>query len=327
MTEIQYQGVPIALPFRNRKGGLIGWGVVLIVLGALSGCLTLAIPLALATAGMAPSPRPANYIAGMIISIVLYGGTTAVLLTLGIGSVRCRRWVRPLVMILATAAIVAGVSALITIALLLPHLGDMAAGTPQQQVLIGGIIGLAILAVLLIALPAWMLVFYRSEDTRATLNYFDPQPRWTDRMPTHVLGWSLGVVLSALLLIPVHFQPGIAAFGTLISGPVAHVAVAAVWIGLLVSGWLCLRQRRVGWAISMTLVLVMMLSWLWTTAFADPEVYYRAVGLSGEELEATAAQLEFQRTPTAVVSAALTIATLVYGWWIRKFFTSDRPAA
>src|SRR5262245_4988302 len=108
MTQtIDYKTPEGPFGFRNRKTGLTVMGVVLIVMGGLAGCMTILTPLGIA-AGRRSSPAQFEMRDAVFI-LLMYALISAALIWGGIGSIRCRRWIRPLVLIMATLALLTGV--------------------------------------------------------------------------------------------------------------------------------------------------------------------------------------------------------------------------
>src|SRR5258708_7282447 len=103
---LSYQSSMGSRPENDRKGGLIGFGIVTIIMGALSGCRGLASPLVLIVPMPPGQPRMR---AGTIVSgALLYVADATVLIWVGIGSVLRRRWVRPVVLATAVQILVIG---------------------------------------------------------------------------------------------------------------------------------------------------------------------------------------------------------------------------
>src|SRR4051812_28582306 len=99
MTYIAYPAYPPPPP-HDRKTGLIVFGIFALVIGAISACMGIMAPLAIMmTRAM---PRPANMPPtdprSLISAVVVYGVVAAAFIACGVGSVRTRRWSRPLML-------------------------------------------------------------------------------------------------------------------------------------------------------------------------------------------------------------------------------------
>lgn len=233
---------------RDRRTRLLVLGVLLVVLGCgaiLLGGLTLVSFAVTSRLATTPQLRPAQ----MVPSLLAYPAGGAILITLGIGSIRCRRWARPLVLILGWSWLLMGSAALVMLFGLAPEiLRSMPSADPQVTHVIVGCMG-AVNGLLGILVPLLLVTLYRGPDVRATCETLDPKPRWTDRVPTPLLGLCVWM--------------GSAAFGMLVSsgyavfpaGPVLLTGASAVAVDLALAAlWayfaigLARRSRTAWWA-------------------------------------------------------------------------------
>src|SRR5262245_52068461 len=111
MTQIPYM-TPDVRAFDDRRTMLLVMGILLIVLGAVGGCLTLAAPIGLfiPTPAKVERPRVQDVIGG----VVVLGTLTTLVVWTGIGSILKRRWVRPVVISCSSIALVIGVISVAT---------------------------------------------------------------------------------------------------------------------------------------------------------------------------------------------------------------------
>ncbi len=102
MTQVvNYMPVPQPIPGRT---GLIAFGVISIVIGSLAGCMTLVTPMVLLIPRTLPPSQqqpPALSPAVAIFTVALYAAIATAFIWIGIGSCRCQRWVRPIILCLA----------------------------------------------------------------------------------------------------------------------------------------------------------------------------------------------------------------------------------
>lgn len=247
---------------RDRSTRLIVGGVFLILLGALALLLAVVSLAATVLVQQAPQVEGAAETAQLdpvqaIPGVLVYGGGGAVLLTLGVGSFLRRRWVRPLVQVLGWGWLVVGVLTLLMMVKVIPIIqeslptdADPAAGGVVLGCMGGGLGLFGILA------PVGLLLLYSGRDVAATLAAHDPEPRWTDRVPTPLLGLSLWL--------------GVAAVGTMLSSLYAVLPLGGrILTGLpavliyLVSGGLfgvvavgLARRSRAAWWLGIATFLV-----------------------------------------------------------------------
>src|SRR5215213_6341929 len=110
MTSLPYESPshPPELPFADQRGGMKAMGVILIVLGAFLTCITAGlVPLAILpmyfakAAGGQPAPGVAPpRITDLALGLLMYVSFGVVLITVGVGSFRLRRWSRAASLIL-----------------------------------------------------------------------------------------------------------------------------------------------------------------------------------------------------------------------------------
>jgi hypothetical protein len=99
---------PTPPAYKNRSGGLIVFGVLTILLGALSGLMVPLMLLGQAINARNPNSPPTS-LAMLLPVLLMYGGLAVALIWLGIGSIKARRWARALLLIFAWSWLVMGV--------------------------------------------------------------------------------------------------------------------------------------------------------------------------------------------------------------------------
>src|SRR5688572_1546336 len=194
----------------DRRGGLIAFGIVSILIGSLAGCFAMLTPLSLAMMSFAPTAARDDVIFDLIVVTVFYAAAATLFIWTGIGSIRCRRWVRPIVISLGWPTIIMGVLGLagwLFFARDLPAVLAMAAQTSAQTPALAPMpgppapppapaafpssAGLAaimavVLAVFYLILPGAFLWFYSTQNVKRTLEAYDPRTSWTERAPLPV---------------------------------------------------------------------------------------------------------------------------------------------
>ncbi len=180
------------LPYKDRKTGLIVFGVLTMGIGAVIGMF---IPLMIF--GMTMSPRELGseqMTKALIVAAGFYGLLAVVLIWLGIGSTMVRRWARAVLLIFSWSWLVTGVIGIASMAFILPRVFSSPALHPtghapvsgSTQSLILGIV-LTFYGVILVLLPTVWVCFYQSKNVKATCEARDPVTRWTDHCPLPVL--------------------------------------------------------------------------------------------------------------------------------------------
>ncbi len=171
---------------RDRLTRLLVLGALLVLFGCgafLVGGFTLLSVLAAGRFEQQAHLRPVQ----VLPSLIFYVAAAVLLITLGIGSIRCRRWARPLILILGWAWLGLGVLTFVVFFVLRPRILETTPSVgPRTAHWILGCMG-GVQALLGILLPLLFILLYRGPDVRATFAARDPSPRWTDRVPTPLL--------------------------------------------------------------------------------------------------------------------------------------------
>jgi hypothetical protein len=223
---------PPPLEYRNRRTGLLLFGIFEIILGAIC---ALFIPLILFARMVARqqvyASQPPPPLAP---AIAIYGLLAVALIWLGVGSILARRWARALLLCASAVALCVGVIAGVLGAFMMPQIWSAMAQSGQPAIppaafIVVKVITAIVMLVIYIIIPGGLFLFYRSSHVKRTCEMLDPVDRWTDRCPLPVL---------ALCLV--------SAFGgAMMLGMMAAIKAFPLF-GLFVSG---------GWCTALMLVL------------------------------------------------------------------------
>jgi hypothetical protein len=315
--------------FKNRRTGLTLFGVVAIVIGGFWGLFAVLAPLsALAVgSGVMSAGDTMPSLRSVVAGSLLYAGIAAVFIWAGVGSVRLRRWCRPIMVTLSWTWLLSGLVGLVFWILVLPDLPQaIQAAQPSEPplesdvVLAVSLIASAIILVVYVALPIAFLWFYHDRSVRATLEAHDPGPAWTDRCPLPILALSLSLValgVSALTGLAYGIFP---VFGVLLSGAPAAGAIvllAAVCVWLARETY---RLRMSGWWGTVLLTLLIVASGVVTLTTTDLATLYRAAGFPQEEIDLLARLGGAGGGTTMLVLILLGAGTLAYMIYARRYF-------
>jgi len=318
------------MPYKDRSGGLIAFGIMTILMGVLAGMF---VPLMFFGHAMAAKTNHTPVDFSLILPAVgIYGVMAVALVWLGIGSIKARRWARALMLIFSWSWLVMGVIAVTIMAFVLPKIlaSIPSNATPGQPAIPAEamaaimVFTFAFYGVVFIVLPAIWTFFYQSQHVRITCETRDPIPCWTDACPLPVLGLCLWLLFAVpmLLLMPISGHVVMPFFGMLLTGvpgAVFCLAMAALWT---YAAWLFYRLNSNGWWLIFVATCVFTVSSVSTFARHDMLEMYQLMHYPKAQLEQIqlSGLLEGNRMSWLVSLSMLPF--LGYLLFIRKFFRS-----
>lgn len=336
-TTPQLPEVPPEVPaYRDRSTGLTIFGVVQIILGLLAALMVPLIALGAFMSRLAPggAMRPGQMISG----VATYAFAAAALLTLGIGSVRMKRWARALTLVTSWYWLIIGALATVLLTAVLPVImkgvlaqmkqsGADASSAEVSTGVMAVILTLIIIfaAFFLVLVPIAFVVFYSRKDVAETCRRRDPVERWTDRTPLPVLGASLALFTGSLYMLMVGLTtPLFPFFGSYLTG-IAAVACFVVLAALdLYISVALFRLQLSGWWIAIGSVSVHMVSMILTYARADLMQAYSKMGMSDAQLEMLNTSPLLRGHVLLWWSMLSMVLFLGYLVWLKRYF---KPAA
>ncbi|MDB6126979.1 MAG: hypothetical protein JWM35_875, partial [Verrucomicrobia bacterium] len=274
--------------YKNRRAGLIVFGVLEILLGAMCG---LFIPLVIFGQAMAARHQGAAKVPSLLPVVLVYGFIAIVFVTLGIGSVRCRRWARALLLCIGWIGLCVGIFSLPVMWFALDGLGQQLAAqgrsVPPGVLVFVKIFAAATSLLIYILIPGALVLFYRSRQVRLTCEALDPVPSWTDRCPIPVLCLCVLTAFGSLSVFATLFMYGAAfpMFGTIVQGWAARllwIAVAAFMGGATLG---LFRLKRSTWLAFTGVMLGLMISNFLTFSKVTIIDFYRAAGMPDTEIQ------------------------------------------
>lgn len=321
-------------PFRDRSTGLKVFGVIQIILGAFA---SLFIPLSLLGALMSRRLSDTAMPIGTYLQTCLtYAALAIVLIILGIGSLRLRRWARALTLILSWISLIGGVLATILITAFLPAafaagLRRAADANPNAGSLPTGVTAVILtlviifFAIFLVAIPLSFVLFYSRKDVAETCQHHDPVERWTDRCPLPVLAASVLFAYGAIYHVFVGITtPMIPSFGRYLTGvPGAAVCLSQAILELLLAVWFY-RVRLFAWWIALASLLVFGISSTLTYRFGDLLSAYSRMGWGQQQIDLMNRTPMFRGHVVLWWSLVYLLAALGYLLWLKRYF---RPAS
>jgi uncharacterized membrane protein SirB2 len=259
--------------FRDRKTGLVVFGILEIILGGICALMTLGMIFIMIGSTVLKKSSAAQMSSGMMISgALLYAMLTVWFIWMGIGSIKARRWARALLLVSSWLWLIGGIGGLIIMLMFMPDMYDKMAQSGKISEKMAEIIKyvmLGFMAFIYIVIPGALVLFYGNRNVKATCEFRDPQIRWTDKCPLPVLAVSLMCGLWAVLMLNKGFYGWVMPFfGYIVSG-MAGAGVALISMLLLgyiawgtyklnIKAWWCAVLVTIVWSISMGITYLRM---------------------------------------------------------------------
>lgn len=314
--------------FRDRKTGLVVFGILEVILGLLCALIAPLMIFGMIIANTLNKSSAAPMSAGMIIPVVLLYVMLAVwLIWMGIGSIKVRRWARALLLVVSWIWLICGISGLIFMLFFMPDIYNPMAqsGEPHKEItVIMKYAMFGFMAVIYVIIPGALVLFYGSKSVKATCEFRDPHVRWTDKCPLPVLAVSLMYGLGAGSLLSMGFSGwAIPFFGCILNG-IAGAGVALVCVLLLgyvawgtyklnIKAWWCAVLVTIVWAISTGITFSRVSLW----------DFYKKMNFSEQQLEIMKQYVLPQHSMYALFFGVWVVGFLGYLLYTRRYFLSS----
>jgi hypothetical protein len=314
-------------PSKHKRGWLVAIGIVLLFATVMTGCGAVLMPVMLflpQPQGQPPAQLPMTQ---LVMIALMYATVSAAFGWLGIGCLIKRRWSRPLTLILSTHWLIIGIlSILSTLATYPIAIATIQADktVPKSAILLILAAGLAIVAVVMVILPAAILLVMKSPDMRSTVEHYDPTPRWTDRCPIKVLGLSLTLYVTGLFFA---FGIAYAAFpiaGVLLRGLPAILTVSIIAGLLILSGYWVYKLQDRGWWLGLLTISIVTLAMIPSVFFVPAVDFYRAMGTPEEQLPVIAEHEQLLKATFMGMMILFAIGFAAYMFSIRPLIQAAR---
>ena len=312
--------------FKNRKTGLVVFGILTILGGCV--CASLALLMIIMPMVTPPGGNPPPPVAKF--PALMYGALAVVFVWLGIGSILGRRWARALLAILSWIFLIFGVCGLVFLGMMAPRMKEaMVAARPPNQPPLPDSAGTAIIVVVFCFMTVFAVVgpliwalFYSGRNVKATCEVMDPVPRWTDRSPLPVLAISLWLLTTALAMLSMSFfYPLAPFFGMLTTGVAARAYHLIFGITWLYAAWALYRLDIRGWWIALILMILSVISAVITFSRHDITEIYKLLGYPAEQI-AIAQKMGMTSWITPWSTVIWSVPVIIYLIYIRKFFAA-----
>ena len=323
-------------PYKDRRGWLIVFGVVEILIG----CLML-LMIAAVVFGMRhlPETTPASPVmsttAIVTIAVAFYGALAVLFVSVGIGSIQARRWARLTMLIVSWIWLAQGVLGTAMMAFMVPMIMENArqqsrTPMPAEFDSVFRVVMLSIMGFFFIVLPLIFVLFYSGKNVKATcearsaeLQHSLPTTSEKPLKPINaavmitVIWFGIGTVSYLVMLF---FFPVAPVAGFVLKGWTARAAIAAM---LAISAWLTwnlYRQRALAWWVAVIWMIFGSISAAVMQARGAVADMYRAMGIGEAQITAFAPFATYG----LLFGIVFGLAFLVFLIAIRKQFTEPR---
>lgn len=290
--------------YKDRRSWLIVFGVVEILIGCVMLLMIAVVLFGMRHLPETPTPSPfVSPTAMMTIAAAFYGALAVLFVSIGIGSVQCRRWARLTMLIVGWIWLVQGVLGTVMMALMLPMIMDNArqqsrTPMPAEFDTIFRVVMLSVLGFFFVVLPLIFVLFYSGKNVKATCEARSAQLQQS--LPTTaekplkpinaavmitVIWFGIGTVSYLVMLF---FFPVAPLAGFVLTGWSARAAIAAM---LAISAWLTwnlYRQRALAWWVAVIWMIFGSLSAAVMQARGAVPEMYRAMGMGEAQITAFA---------------------------------------
>lgn len=318
--------------YRDRRTGLLIFGIVQIILGLLAALMVPLIALSALMSRLSPTGamRPGQFVSGVSIYVLI----AAVFLALGIGSIQTKRWAHALTLVTSWYWLIAGTLVTVVLTAVLPvvmrralaQVQQNSANPPSADITTGVMavfitLMIVFFTIFLVLLPIAFIVFYRRKDVELTCRHRDPVERWTDRSPLPVLGASLAFFVGSLYsLLLAATSPMLPLFGHYLTGlPAAGCLVLLAGLDLYLALAL-FRLQSSGWWIAVIAAPVRMSATAFSYNRAGLMQAYAKLGWSDAQLQMLNSNPIFRSRIFLGMGVIMMLAFLGYLLWLKRYF-------
>ncbi len=308
--------------FKDRKGWLIAFGIIQILFSSFCLLAVFGVMVSSFVAGKSNAMPITPQI--MAQAIILYLLLAAWFISMGIGSIKARRWARALVLISSWLWFISGTVGFIFWLGFMPKMYSQIAVNgqmPSAAITIVKIVTIVFMAIFYIVIPGITILFYGSKNVKATCQSRNPAPDWTDKCPLPVLGLSFLFAVSSISIIQMaSYNFLVAFFGSLISGAVGAVILFIILLLLIYIAVGIYKLRITAWWSAVAVTVIGTLSTIITFSRISLLELYQKMNFPEQQLEfikQTGILKNFNMTWYPLFWALVII---VYMLYVKKFF-------
>jgi hypothetical protein len=225
----------------------------------------------------------------IVAGVLLYILLAVWFISMGIGSIRARRWARALILVTSWLWLISGTGAFILVLLFMPDMYSQMADSgqiPQEALRTMKYVMTVFMLVIYVIIPAALVLFYGSKNVKATCEFRDPVVRWTDRCPLPVLVVSLIFAVWAFSMLWMGaYGWVIPFFGVILSGPAGATVAMIVMLLLGYTAWGTYKLRIKAWWCSVLLIVVWAVSAGITFSRVSMWEFYERMNFPEQQIE------------------------------------------
>src|SRR5437868_12457342 len=121
------------LPYKNRRGWLISFGIVQILIACFFLLMTAIMAFGIGSMPKASPGSPALPTAMLYVVVLMYLGVAALFIVTGIGSIRAKNWARITILVMSWLWLVTGVFSVLISVLIVPAIMRQTQTIMEQQ--------------------------------------------------------------------------------------------------------------------------------------------------------------------------------------------------
>lgn len=314
--------------FKDRKTGLVIFGIFHIILGAFCVLFMLVtIVGAMALRNLGENTIAAMSVGQMILVVLLYLLLAVWFAWMGIGSILARKWSRALILITSWLWLICGVIGFIAILLFLPALfSPLAAGEeiPREAAVIAQAMVMVLSVFVFIVIPGGFVLFYGSRHVKATCEKRDPKARWTDKVPLPVIALSSLLGCAAILMPLSGFYRWTTHFFGVVLGGIPGAAIVLIYAALFAyAAWGTYKLQIKAWWCGFLATVASDVSVVITFSRVSLAEFYEKMGLPQERLEIMQRFDLFHDPRMALLWGVVIIGFLAFMIYTKRYFKAS----
>jgi len=282
----------VALTNRIKSGRrrLVAGGIIQVIAGVISALLAAAMLLASLIVGDMEEEHLASVVnRSLVYSLLFYGGITAWMITMGLGSLSLKRWARALTLVVMWPGFVLGAYTAITSFLFLPDmLQSFSPGedVPAELLSVVTYFSMGMIFVIYIGFPGLLVLLYTGKRTREACEYYQPLPVWTDKRPLPVLAACFLFCFQTIGFVPLFLVlDAFPLFGTLVKGPVGIALIGTTLLLCVPLTWGFYQLRPLAWWGTLALSLFLFSTFSVTFFQMDGLELMRLFGFTDQDMQ------------------------------------------